>query len=190
MCFFTEFSVSKLLGFETFPILLMVSVSVSEIFGCEKSIATYRFWIFFSKSSSYMQCTMGNAMQCCLATLQRHSQHHKKVVFQKIYVIPNSIKAEEALNLGINSLPQSTTRKLLVMPFKEWKYQLVKDQPTDQPKLLETQLKRWKTESKTCQTDGMAGGDLVLNNMGGGAAVAQRWKYFHTNAKVLSPHCH
>ena len=170
----------------------MVSVSVSKIFGCEKSIAI-GFEFFFERSSSYMQCTMGNAMQCCLATLQRHSQHHKKVVFQKIYVIPNSIKAEEALNLGINSLPQSTTRKLLVMPFKEWKYQLVKDQPTDQPKLLETQLKRWKTESKTCQTDGIAGGerrDLILNNMGGGAAVAQRWKYFHTNAKVLSPHCH
>ena len=30
--------VSKLLGFETFPFFLMVSVSVSEIFGIEKSI--------------------------------------------------------------------------------------------------------------------------------------------------------
>ena len=189
MCFFTEcdISVSKLFQFcwwyryrfRKFLVAKKVLLSVLNF--------------FLERSSSYMQCTMGNAMQCCLATLQRHSQHHKKVVFQKIYVIPNSIKAEEALYLGINSLPQSTTRKLLVMPFKEWKYQLVKDQPTDQPKLLDTKLKRWKTESKTCQTDGIAGGerrDLSLNNMGGGAAVAQRWKYFHTNAKVLSPHCH
>ena len=33
-----DISVSKLLGFETFPFFLMVSVSVSEIFGIEKSI--------------------------------------------------------------------------------------------------------------------------------------------------------
>ena len=33
-----DISVLKLLGFETFPIFLMVSVSVSEIFGIEKSI--------------------------------------------------------------------------------------------------------------------------------------------------------
>ena len=33
-----DISVSKLLGFKTFPFFLMVSVSVSEIFGIEKSI--------------------------------------------------------------------------------------------------------------------------------------------------------
>ena len=33
-----DISVSKLLGFETFPFFFMVSVSVSEIFGIEKSI--------------------------------------------------------------------------------------------------------------------------------------------------------
>jgi len=33
-----DISVSKLLGFETFPFFFMVSVLVSEIFGIEKSI--------------------------------------------------------------------------------------------------------------------------------------------------------
>ena len=64
---------------------------------------------------------------------------------------------------------------------------------TDKHYIKKYEFKTRNTSSKTCQTDGMAGGerrDLVLNNMGGGAAVAQRWKYFHTNAKVLSPHCH
>ena len=38
--------VSKLLGFETFPIILMVSVSVSQFFGIEKSIGIgfEKFW--------------------------------------------------------------------------------------------------------------------------------------------------
>ena len=63
MCFFTESSVSKLLGFETFPILLMVSVSVSKIFGCEKSIAIgFEFFSrkkFFIYAMHYGEC---NAM--------------------------------------------------------------------------------------------------------------------------------
>ena len=41
-----DISVSKLLGFETFPFFFMVSVSVSEIFGIEKSIGIgfEKFW--------------------------------------------------------------------------------------------------------------------------------------------------
>ena len=41
-----DISVSKLLGFETFPIILMVSVSVSKFFGIEKSIGIgfENFW--------------------------------------------------------------------------------------------------------------------------------------------------
>ena len=36
-----DISVSKLLGFETFPFFLMLSVSVSKIFGIKKK---YRYW--------------------------------------------------------------------------------------------------------------------------------------------------
>ena len=43
-----DISVSKLLGFETFPIILMVSVSVSKNFGIEKSIG-----IGFEKGHKY-----------------------------------------------------------------------------------------------------------------------------------------
>merc|ERR1712001_514036 len=41
-----DISVSKLLGFETFPLFLMVSVSVSKNFGIEKSIGIgfENFW--------------------------------------------------------------------------------------------------------------------------------------------------
>jgi len=47
-----DISVSKLLGFETFPFFLMVSVSVSKIFGIEKSIGIGFEKIWYRKKVS------------------------------------------------------------------------------------------------------------------------------------------
>ena len=48
-----DISVSKLLGFETFPFVLMVSVSVSKIFGIEKSIGIGFEKIWYRKKYRY-----------------------------------------------------------------------------------------------------------------------------------------
>jgi len=48
-----DISVSKLLGFKTFPIVLMVSVSVSKIFGIEKSIGIGFEKIWYRKKYRY-----------------------------------------------------------------------------------------------------------------------------------------
>ena len=48
-----DISVSKLLGFETFPFFLMVSVSVSKIFGIEKSIGIGFEKIWYRKKYRY-----------------------------------------------------------------------------------------------------------------------------------------
>ena len=50
---FRNFSVSKLLGFETFPFFLMVSVSVSKNFGIEKSIVIGFEKIWYRKKYRY-----------------------------------------------------------------------------------------------------------------------------------------